>query len=160
MWQRITFVAFTALALAAGATTLSASPYASQSLGQHCKRLDALATKLALTDQQKEDLRKIHTDFRQKKAPLKQQLQTLRQEKREAMTRVLTEEQRGKVRAVIKEQWNKRWQAVAAKLNLSDEQKQRIEKVREMYGKKFSELAAQKDGKRDPFRKLGREKRR
>jgi Spy/CpxP family protein refolding chaperone len=123
------------------------------------KRLEALAAKLGLDDQQKEQVRKIHTEFVSKAAPIRQQLTALHREQREAMSKVFTEEQRSKLKDAFKAAREQKWQAAVAKLKLTDEQKQRIEKVRAEYGKRFEELASQKgEDRQQQFRALRHEK--
>jgi len=122
-------------------------------------RLDALAAKLGLNTQQKEMIHKIHADFAQKARPLQQQLRALHHDQRQAMSKVLTAEQRAKVKEVIKERRETKWQATVAKLNLSAEQKQQVESIRQKYAKKFDDLAGQQGAKDRPsFRALRREK--
>jgi Spy/CpxP family protein refolding chaperone len=120
--------------------------------------MEAFAAKLGLSDQQKEQISKIHADFATKTGPLHRQLATLHREQREAMSKVLTEEQRAKAKEIFKAAREEKWQATAAKLKLSDEQKQRVEKIRAEYAKRFQDLAAQKtEGRRDQFRTLRHE---
>ena len=56
-------------------------------------RMEALAAKLNLTDQQKEKLNKIEEEFDRKEQPIENQLWTLHHEEHEAMAKVLTKEQ-------------------------------------------------------------------
>jgi Spy/CpxP family protein refolding chaperone len=129
-----------------------------QATGKKCHRLEAVAARLGLTDEQKKDIAKICSSFHQQKAPLKEQLWRLYHEKRESTSKVLTEEQRARARQAIKDQWDKKWQAATAGLELTEEQRQRIDKVRQEYGTKFRELAAKKDSNREQLHRLRREK--
>jgi Spy/CpxP family protein refolding chaperone len=108
------------------------------------KRLDELAQKLNLSDRQKQEIDKIDKAFGEQAAPLRDQLGKLRSEEHEAMRRVLTEQQRAELPAALKKMWDPEWQAIGDALGLSDEQEQRIDKIREEYGKKFHDLGQQK----------------
>jgi hypothetical protein len=147
-------MAFAALVLAAGEDSLPTQTKECQAGGKHCRRLDARAGKLGLSDTQKKEIRKISADFHQKAAPIKEQVWRLRREKRREMGKLLTEEQRGKERDVIRAEWDRKWQASAARLNLNDEQKQRIEKIREKYRTQFRNLAGQDSSTHEQFREL------
>src|SRR6185369_11292421 len=98
---------------------------ASEEKGPACparhSRLDALAARLGLSAQQAEQLRKIHAAFAQQAGPLQRQLKAARHEKREAMRKVLTEEQRVKVKELLKAERETTWRVIAARVNLSDE---------------------------------------
>jgi Spy/CpxP family protein refolding chaperone len=155
MWHRIAVLTMTVLALTAGGTLLRAEETSPKRHGS----LEALTAKLGLSDQQQEAIRKIHADWKTNTAPIKQQLRTLHQEKRQAMKQVLTAEQRAMLPEIRKAASDKKWQAVAAKLGLSDEQKERVEKTRSEYARKFQDLAAKKgETTREQFRTLRHEK--
>jgi Spy/CpxP family protein refolding chaperone len=155
MWHRIAVLGFTILALAAGETLLRAN----ESTPKRHHRMEALKAKLGLSDAQMEEIHTIHTSYQKNAAPIKQQLRALRQEKHQAMRQVLTEEQRAMLPGIMKAELDKKWQAIAAKLDLSDEQKTRVEKIRSEYGQKFHDLAAKKgENMREQFRTLRQEK--
>jgi Spy/CpxP family protein refolding chaperone len=136
-------VAAATLALAAGQGWLGAEePKTEVGKGHHWERL---ATKLGLSDKQKEEIHKIHADFDEKADPVEHQLWSLHHQEREAMRQVLTDEQRAKLPAVFKELRDQELQKIADKLNLTEEQRQKIGKVREEFETKFRELAAQKE---------------
>jgi Spy/CpxP family protein refolding chaperone len=61
------------------------------------------------------------------------------------MRQALTEEQRNRLPEVLKAMRDKELQKIGAELGLNEDQKQRIEKVREEYEKKFHELAAERE---------------
>jgi Spy/CpxP family protein refolding chaperone len=125
---------------------------------KHHHRVDALAAKLGLNDEQKEKIQKIHTEFDAKEDPVEHQLWKLHREERDAMSKVLTDEQRAKVPDAIKAEWHSMWEKVDAKLGLSAEQKEKIDKIRDEYGPKFRALAEAKGEKHhDGFRKLRHE---
>ena len=150
MWRRNSVMAVTAVVLATGGLLIAKE--------EKCHRLEAFAAKVGLNDQQKDEIRRLHADFHKKTAPVKEHLWALRHDQRESMRGVLTEEQRIAVRKLIGEHWNSKWQATAAKLDLSAEQKQRIDKVRETYGKLFHDVAAEKSSSGEHFRELRRAK--
>jgi Spy/CpxP family protein refolding chaperone len=153
-YRRFTVLACTVLVLAGGRLLRACEEKGAAPEARH-HRLDALAAKLGLSDQQKEEIQKIHADFARQAAPLREQLGALHHDKREAMSKVLTEEQRARAKEVLKAEWETRWQATAARLNLTDEQKQRVEAIRREYAKQFEDLAGQKGEKqRDQFRAL------
>jgi len=139
MWNRLGMLAFALLALASGGQLV-----AQEERGQRHDRLEALASKLGLSDQQKQEIRKIHADYDKKMDPLEEQIWTTHHAEHEAMGKVLTEEQRTKVPEVMKEVMHKELDKMADKLGLSEGQKQKLEKVHGQYEKKFHDLARQK----------------
>jgi len=158
MGRRIAVMVLTVSALAVGAGLLAAKEEKGRSSGKRHDRLEALAAKLDLSDKQKEEVRNLHADFSKKAAPVKEELRELRREQREAMRQVLSAEQRAKLPEIRKAEWDKRWQALVAKLGLSDEQKQQLEKTRAAFQAKYQDLAA-REGKnrREQFRQLRHE---
>jgi Spy/CpxP family protein refolding chaperone len=106
---------------------------------------DALAAKLGLVGPQREEIRKIHADFAKEAEPVENQLCTLHHEEFQQMRQVLTDDQQARLPEVLKAMRDKEFQAIGNKLGLSDDQKQRVEKVRDEYAKKFHELMSQKD---------------
>jgi Spy/CpxP family protein refolding chaperone len=141
VWHRIAVLAVAVLAVVAGGGRLTAD----EPKDKRHDRLEALATKLGLSDQQKEEIRKVHQDFDKKADPVEHQVWALIHEEREAVRKVLTDEQRAKLPEVIKEFREKMFQTVAGKLDLSKDQKQKIHKIYDEYEPKFRELTAQKD---------------
>jgi hypothetical protein len=124
-----------------------------------CHRLEALASELGLSAQQKEEIATIHADFAKNACPLQQLMRALRQEQREAMRQILTQDQRARVKEVIQAQREAKWQAIAARLNLGDVQKERIDEIRRAYAQRFADLAAQQgEHERHQFRDLRHEK--
>jgi len=138
--HRFAVTAFTILALAAGGGRMVAQEERSTSEGTRFDRLEGLAAKLNLNDQQKQEVSKIQADFDKKAEPVQQRLWNLHQQEHAAMCKVLTEDQRTKLKDVLKAAWETEAQKVAAKLNLNDDQKQRMQKIREEYGPKFCAL--------------------
>lgn len=152
-WQRIAGMACALLALAAGAAQLSA-----EEKGKRHDRLEALAGKLGLNDKQKEEIRGIHQDFDKKADPVEHQLWALHRQEFEALSKVLTDDQRAKLPTILKTHMEKELQAITAQLNLTDDQKQKVAKIREEYEKKFHEQAAQKgEAAHKQFRELRRQ---
>ena len=125
------------------------------------KRFDLcnyIGDKLGLDEKQKEEIRKIRKDFEAKTDPLIDQLWTLHHEECEAMKKALTDEQCARLPAVLRAEKNKEFQKITSRLELNDEQKATLEKVREMYHKKFEELAQEKgENKAKEFRELRHE---
>jgi hypothetical protein len=145
------------LAVVAGGSLIAKAEVCKTS-EEHSRRFQAVAARLGLSDEQKKTINDICTDFSRKEAPFKKQLRTLSRERHEAMSKVLTAEQRGKVGDAIREYQDKKWQATATKLKLTAEQRQWIDKTREEYRKRFRDLAASKDRKQEQFRKLERQR--
>jgi Spy/CpxP family protein refolding chaperone len=137
VWQRLALTAFTILALASGGL-LADQP------GKKPDRLEAVATKLKLTDAQKQQVKDIYADFDKKAEPLVRQLCMRHHEQWDAMVKVLTEEQRKKLPEVIKKEVAKEFQAISQKLNLTGEQQQKIGKLRAEFWQKFQGLPNQK----------------
>jgi len=148
-WQR---TALAALTLTAAAAVFAAdAPKAEPAKGGHHDRLDAMAAKLGLSDQQKDEIRKVHEDFGHKVADAEHQLWTLHHEEHEAIGKVLNDEQRAKVPAALKEMRDKEVAKVEGELGVTDEQKKKLEPILEEHEKKFRELAAQGAEGREAF---------
>jgi len=119
-------------------------------------RLEAMAARLGLNDQQKEEIRAIHTDFDKKSADIEHKLGTLHHEEHEAMSKVLTDDQRAKLPGLLKAARDKELDEMAGKLGLKDEQKKKLEAVLDEHEKQFRELAAKGDEGREAFREVRR----
>jgi len=141
-WPRLATTAFTILTLAS-VYLLAAQPEQKQPAGKGTDRLDALARKLNLSDTQKEQVKKIYADFDKKADPLIRQLCTHRDEEWQALQKVLDEGQKAKLKEVLKAQGAKELQSIAQKLNLSEEQKAKVEKIRKDFWKEFLDLSTQ-----------------
>jgi protein-disulfide isomerase-like protein with CxxC motif len=133
VWQRLAVTALTMLTFASG-SLLAAQP----------DQLDALARELSLNDRQKQQVRQIYADFDRKANPLIQQLCTHRDEEWQALQKILSEGGRAKLNEALKAQEAKELQSIAQKLNLTEEQKERVEKIRKDFWKKFQNVCAQK----------------
>lgn len=157
VWRRMAVTAFAIVALAAGGRLAADEPAKTAPPAKGHDRLDAMAAKLGLNDQQKEEIRKIHTDFDQKLSDAEHQVWTLHHDEREAMNKLLTDEQRAKMPMVLKAARDKELQEIAGKLGLTDDQKKKLEAVREDHEQKFHEAAAQQgDEGRRQYRDLRR----
>jgi Spy/CpxP family protein refolding chaperone len=139
LWHRLAVPAFTILALASGSLLPAQQPP-----GKGSDRLDAVARKLNLSDKQKEQVKQIYADFDKKADPLIRKLCTQRGEEWQALQDVLDEAQRTKLKEVLKAQGAKELQSIAQNLNLSDEQKAKVEKIRMDFWQKFLNLSIQK----------------
>jgi len=125
---------------------------------KHFDPVQTIGAKLGLDDKQKEEIRKIHNDFNQKTDALMQQLWTLRHEECEEMKKALTDEQRAKLPDVLKAEKDKEFQKIVSRLELNEEQKAKVQKIRDSFAPKFEELAQQKgDNVGKQFRKLKHE---
>jgi hypothetical protein len=142
-WQRLGVTALVPLLLA-GAGRLSA---ADQPAAKAHDRLEALGAKLGLSAEQKEAIRKIHAAYDQKEDKLEAEMRELRHRERDAAGQVLTEAQRAKARDLLKAAVEHELQEVAAKLGLSDEQKQKIAALRAEYDQKVRKLEGQQGEK-------------
>lgn len=140
---RLAVITLTILGLAAAGGLLAAKePAPGES------HFDKLAAKLGLTDQQKQQLKQIYTDYDQKLEPLREKLWVLRHEKWETMKQVLTEDQRKQLPTALKATWEKEWKEIAEKLALTNEQKQKIEKIHDEFARKFEQQFEQKGEKK------------
>jgi Spy/CpxP family protein refolding chaperone len=113
--------------------------------GKKHDHLEKLAAKLKLDDKQKDAIRKIHAAFDATADPVEHKLWALHHEEHEAMRKVLTPEQREKAHELFKSLHEQEFQKASAALNLTDDQKVKIGKIREAYGPKFHELAADRE---------------
>jgi len=142
--HRIALTAIALLTLAAGAGRLLAEEERGKAEGARPDRLESLAAKLGLDAQQKEQVHKIESDFHKKAEPLEQRLWSLHREEFAAMRKTLSEDQRAKLPEVIKSACGQELQAISDKLGLSDDQKQRLMKIRQEYEPKFRALMDEK----------------
>jgi Spy/CpxP family protein refolding chaperone len=152
--HRLAVTALTALALTAG---LAALPRASadQASGKDRERLSAWATKLGLSNDQQERIHKICQEYAEKAEPTEEQLWKLHHEALDAVKGVLTQEQREKMPTAIKAEIGKECRQLADKLNLSEDQRQKVERIREEYEPKFREVCSESsDTARKQMRKL------
>jgi len=108
-------------------------------------RVEMLASRLGLDDKQKEQIRKIHEDYDKKSDPVEHQLWALHHEEHEAVHKLLSDDQRTKLAAALKEMRDKEFDTLADKLGLSADQKKKIGKIREEYETKFHDLHAMKE---------------
>lgn len=146
--NRIAGMAATILVLAAGAGTLTADE-------KNHDITDALGAKLGLSDQQKDEIRKICADTESKKEAVEFQLWTAHREARAELKKMLTDDQRAKLPEVIKEERNQELQPIASKLGLTDEQQAHIGKSLMQFKQKFQELATESpDAARKQFGEL------
>jgi len=143
VWQRLAVAAFTILALAYG-SLLPAQAEEKQPAGKDSDRLDALARKLNLSDRQKQQVKAIYADFDRKADPLLRQLCKHREHEWQTLQTVLNEGQKAKLKEVFKTQGAKELQSIAQKLNLTAEQKEKVEKIRKDFLKKFLDLSMRK----------------
>lgn len=104
-------------------------------------RADALAAKLGLNDQQKGEIRNIYADFQAKMDPVEDQIWMAHHEARAEFHKVLNADQQAKAPEIIKEQCEKQMREFTAKLGLTEQQKQQVEKTAMQFEKKFKELA-------------------
>jgi Spy/CpxP family protein refolding chaperone len=137
--HRLAVAALTALALAASAAARADNPPG----GKDQERMTAWASKLGLSNQQQEQIRKVCTDFEDRADPVEEQLWKLHHEAFDAVKATLTQEQRDKLPEVIKTDMAREGKALADKLGLSEEQRQKVERIREEYEPKFREVCSQ-----------------
>ncbi len=78
----------------------------------------------------------------------------LHHEEHEAMSKVLTDEQRAKMPGILKAARDKELDAIAGKLGLNAEEKKKVEAVREEHETKIRELAAKGEEGRAEFHEL------
>jgi Spy/CpxP family protein refolding chaperone len=138
--HRLLVTALTALALAAASAVTAR---ADQPAGTDQERLSAWASKLGLNPQQQERVQKVCGDFRERAQPVEEQLWKLFHEEIDAMKGVLTPEQREKLPAAIKTEMGKECRMIADKLGLSEDQREKAQRIREEYEPKFREVCAE-----------------
>lgn len=138
--HRFAVAALTILALGLGNCLIAQEEERSKTEGARLDRLEGLTAKLGLNDQQKTAVGKIQADFDRKLEPVEQRLWSLHQQEYAACRKALTDDQRAKLRDVMKSTWEAEMQKVAAQLNLSADQKQRVQKIHEEFGPKFCAL--------------------
>jgi hypothetical protein len=146
MWHRVLTAALAALVLGAVGGRLTGE----EKKGHHGKRhdrLEALAAKLGLSDQQKKQIRKIHHEYDQKEDKVVHRLGELHHQQREAVGKVLTDAQRAKAPGIMREELEKELREVADKLGLSPEQRQHIQKVRAHYDERIHKLHGHHDAR-------------
>jgi Spy/CpxP family protein refolding chaperone len=141
--QRLAITVFTILALTSG-SLLPAQETEKQPQGKGFDRLDAVARKLNLSDRQKQQVKQMYEDFDRKADPLIRQLCKHRDQEWQTLQNVLNEGQRAKLMDVLRAQGAKELQSIAQKLNLSEEQKQSVEKIRKDFWQKFLDLCTRK----------------
>jgi Spy/CpxP family protein refolding chaperone len=139
-------LAATALAILflASASLLAAQENGTQTSDKESERLDALAQKLTLTDNQKKRLKEIYGDFDKKADPLIRKLCTLRGDQWQALDGILDDRQRGKLKDILKAQGAKELQSIVQKLALSDEQTKKVEKSRKAFWDEFLDLSVKR----------------
>jgi hypothetical protein len=154
-WRLILGSLVVVITLAAGTSWLAAQdPQAQRPVRDWA---EALAAKLNLTEQQKEQFRTIHKDFDAKADPLRQEIWSMHHQEREQMTNVLNEKQRAELPTVLQNARAKEFQEIATQLGLSDAQRQKIQKIQQEYGQKFHDLAGQQGANAQQFRDLRHE---
>jgi len=158
MWHRIAGLTVVILAFVIGGRLLAEEKKAAPSGDKRFDPTEFIGDKLGLNDRQREEIRKLHKEFEAKTDPLIEQLWTARHEECEQMKSVLTEAQRARLPEAIRAEVNNEFQKVAARLDLNDEQKAKVEKMREEFHKKFEALAEEKGAnKGNRFRELRHE---
>jgi len=140
--HRLAVTVLTALALVAGPAFLTRA-HAEQPGGKDKERLSAWATKLGLSNDQQERVHKICSEYAEKAEPVEEQLWKLHHEALDSVKGILTEEQRQKLPTAIKAEVTKECRMVADKLGLNEDQRQKVEKIRDEYEPKFREICSQ-----------------
>jgi archaellum component FlaC len=142
-WQHLG-VAALAVLLLAGLNRLTAADQPSakaHAKGHHS--LDTLAAKLGLNDQQKEQIEKLHADYRHREGKLEAQLHHLHHEEWQAASKVLTDDQRTKAHELFRAAMQKELDKMENQLGLSSDQKEKIQKIRADYHQRIEKLAGQ-----------------
>jgi Spy/CpxP family protein refolding chaperone len=137
--HRLAVAALAALALAAG----SAAVNADQPSGGRHPLMQAFASKLGLSQEQQQQMARIHGQFAERAEPIEEQLWKVHHEELDAVKGVLTSEQREKLPSAIKAEMGKECRAIATKLGLSDDQRQKVQAIRDEYEPKFREVCTQ-----------------
>ena len=128
-WRRILGSAVAVIIMATGTSWLAAQERQAQAPGRDWA--EAIAAKLNLTEQQKEQFRTMHKDFEAKADPLRQEIWSLHHQECAQMNKVLNEKQRAELPTVLQNARAKEFQEIATQLGLSDAQRQKIQKIQE-----------------------------
>jgi len=115
-------------------------------------RLQMLVTSLNLNEQQKEQARKICSEFDDKVSKLDHQFWSLVDQEQDQIFKVLNDQQRAKAPTVLREQREKELQKIAGMLGLNDAQVQKLREACEKFEPKFHEVAQQKG--QEAFKKM------
>jgi hypothetical protein len=137
--HRLLVTAVTALALAAG----TSRAYADEFSGKDRERLTAWAAKLGLNQQQQERIHKVCNEFAERAEPVEEQLWKLHHEEFDQVKGVLTPDQRDKLPAASKAEMTKECRMISEKLGLTEDQREKIARIREEYEPKFKEFCGQ-----------------
>ena len=138
------------IALTAGWGSLAAAQETKDRQGQQQQhgmmhaRLETLTAKLNLNKQQQEAIQKIFTEFDEKTGRLDRQLWTLHDQECTSLIKILTDDQRNKLPAVLKQEREQELNKIAMRLGLTDDEKQRIRAVCEKFEPQFEQLIHQK----------------
>jgi hypothetical protein len=152
--HRLAVTALTALALAAAPAFVSRVS-ADQPGGRNRELLSAFASKLGLSNEQQERVQRICNDFAERAEPVEEQLWKIHHEALDQVKGILTPEQREKLPNAIKAEIGKEVRMVADKLGLSEDQRQKLHRIREEFEPKFREVCAQStDAARKQMREL------
>jgi len=146
-WQRLGVAAVAVLLLAGRSWLAAADQPAAKAHAKGHDWLDALGAKLGLSDQQKEQIRKIHADYRHKEGKLEAQLHQQHHEEWQAAGKVLTDPQRAKAHQLFKAAMEKELDKMENELGLSSDQKEKIQKIRADYDPKIEKLKGQQGDK-------------
>jgi Spy/CpxP family protein refolding chaperone len=130
---------------------------ADQPAAPHHDRVDAMATRLGLSDAQKEQVRKIIAEHDPKVDEVEHQMWALRHDEREALSKLLTDSQRAKVPEILKEEREKELAKVAGELGLSDAQKETVKRLNDEFHQKFRQLAEKGGATHGEYRQLRHE---
>lgn len=152
--RRTVVAAFATLALAAGPQLFGADQPAGSLTDKKEDVLKLMAAKVGLNEQQEAQVRTILGEFDKREEPVIHQLWSLHHQEKAAMREVLTPEQRDKVPQLMKHARDAMFQEFATTLNLDAQQKEKIEQIREQYGPKYRELAADKEENGSKFQEL------
>lgn len=120
--------------------------------------IDAFASKLGITPEQKTEIQKVYADSEQKTAPVCERIWKLHGEHNQAVLQILTPDQKADLPAVMKAERAKMLKHFATKLELTEDQKKQVMKICDESAVKFEQLADVVEGKRsEKFQALKKE---
>jgi Spy/CpxP family protein refolding chaperone len=144
VFRRLAIFAFATILAVAAKASADQQTTATKIRAKGAQILNALATKLNLSDAQKDQIRKIHDEFEQKAQPARDELWKLRHERRDAIKQVLTPEQRAELSNAIKTQMQDQLKDIADKLGMTEAQRRQAQQLAKEYQEKFHALAQEK----------------
>ena len=139
-WNRISMFASAIVICAVGGSRVIADEREGEA-GKDQKWLGVLSTKLGLSEQQREAIRKGHEECEKKACPIEQQIWAQVHAEMKAIKQQLSEQQQTAFTEAMKTMRHQEFDAMATKLGLNADQKQKLQAVCNEFEPKFEKLA-------------------